>query len=354
MNPFGLSWALTMRGLALAAIGRGDEAETHWREALPIFASAGDMSGIDSVLEHLGRLALERGDPRRAIRLAAAAARARGVSESSIVEVAYQTSSAGSLEGVRLGPAEIDDLWREGQAMSLAGAIAYALEREPREADPRLRVQALGTMLVERRGSPLRRWGGDKAGSRQAQAIFAFLFDRGSAGITKDEATELLWPDLSIRRGDLAFHRTLGGLRAVLGEGREAADTITFNGGRYRLASDLVTWSDVAAFEGLLDQAAATASSDPVSTLEEARHLYRGDYFDDCPVYGDSPFVEERRAALRDRFEELLVELGGRYAERGDGVAAAAAYRQALAVNPDCAAARDALGRRAGAQVGSV
>ena len=234
--------------------------------------------------------------------------------------------------------------------MSVPEAIVYALEDEPRESDPRLRVHALGPMLVERRGSPIRKWGGDKAGSRQAQAIFAFLFDRGPAGISKDEATELLWPDLSIRRGDLAFHRTLGGLRAVLADGRET-DAITYDGGRYRLASDLVAWSDTAAFEALLDEAAATASPIRCRRSRRPATCTVGDYFDDCPVYGDSPFVEERRAALRDRFEELLVELGGRYAERGDGVAAAAAYRQALAVNPDCAAARDALGRRVGAQV---
>ena len=55
-----------------------------------------------------------------------------------------------------------------------------------------------------------------KAGNRQAQALFAFLFDRGPRGVLKDEVIEVLWPEVSLTQADLAFHRTLGGLRRVL------------------------------------------------------------------------------------------------------------------------------------------
>jgi two-component SAPR family response regulator len=44
-------------------------------------------------------------------------------------------------------------------------------------------------------GTPIERWGGDKAGSRQAQGLFAFLYDRGERGVAKDEVLELIWPD---------------------------------------------------------------------------------------------------------------------------------------------------------------
>ncbi len=50
-------------------------------------------------------------------------------------------------------------------------------------------------MKAERDGRTIAHWGGDKAGSRQAQAVFALLFDRGERGVGKDEATEMLWPD---------------------------------------------------------------------------------------------------------------------------------------------------------------
>jgi predicted ATPase/DNA-binding SARP family transcriptional activator len=360
-DPFGLGWALTMAGLAAVRLGRPEVAEPGWHEALRIFGEVDDVTGIDSVLEHLARLAGAAGHTRRAIRLAAAAARIRGVSQSSIVQMAYRTASGDdfvdvlvdarrggsisvALAGVRqLSHEDMETARLEGEAMSTREAVAYALEPVAGSADARLRVHALGAMLVERRGAPLQRWGGDKAGSRQAQALFAFLFDRGQAGIAKDEATEMLWPDLSIRRGDLAFHRTLGGLRSVLDEGREGAESIPFENGRYRLASDLVAWSDVQAFEDRLSSADGLDGPEAIVALESARGLYRGDLFDDCPFYGDSALVEERRSYLRGLFEDLLVELGERHLEVGDSASAAERYRQALAINGDNARAAAGL-----------
>jgi predicted ATPase/DNA-binding SARP family transcriptional activator len=352
-DPFGLAWALTMHGLSAMLIRQREAASRDFREALPIFAEVDDVSGIDSVLEHLARLAAADGDPRRAVRLAAAAARVRGISESAILQMVY----AGLPDGrpllldrakLPLTPEEVDALTEEGDRMSTAEAVAYALADEPAQAVAGLRIRALGPMQVEREGRRIQRWGGDKAGSRQAQAIFAFLFDRGAAGISKDEAVELLWPDLPLRRGDLAFHRTLGGLRAVLEEGRQTGNVISYEGGRYRLTSELVDWSDVAVFEERLDSPGGQNEGERIGMLEEARVLYRGDLFDDCPFYGESAYVEERRVYLRGRFQDLLVELGDRYAAHGDVAMAAARYRQTLSVNPEEARARIGLERIGG------
>lgn len=350
-DPFGLAWAHTMHGLAASLAGQRQLAAREFRAALPIFAEVDDVSGIDSVLEHLARLAAAEGDPRRAVRLAAAAARVRGISESAIIRMVYAGQPAGSRplmldrDKLPLTPEEVAAATRDGEAMTTAEAVAYALEDEAGQVVSPLRVQALGPMLVERGGVRIQRWGGDKAGSRQAQAIFAFLFDRAGAGITKDEAVELLWPEMPIKRGDLAFHRTLGGLRAVLDEGIPSASVITYESGRYRLAPDLVEWSDVATFEALADGGVELDAGDPVTPLEEARELYRGDLFDDCPFYGDSAFVEERREYLRGRYEDLLADLGDRYAQLGDDALAAARYRQALTVNPQNARALSGIAR---------
>lgn len=65
------------------------------------------------------------------------------------------------------------------------------------------------------------------------------------------------------------------------------------------------------------------------SAASSARSLYRGDYLDDCPFYGDSVHVEERRTALRRRYVALLIELGERYASRGDRSAAASCFGEA-------------------------
>lgn len=350
-DPFGLAWALSMHALASMLIGQNELAVQHFREALPIFAEVDDVSGIDSALEHLARLAAADGDPRRAVRLAAAAARIRGISESAILEMVYAGQPAGTrplmLDRAKLPltPEEVEALTREGETMTTAEAVAYALADEPARAVAGLHVWALGPMQVERDGRRIQRWGGDKAGSRQAQAIFAFLFDRGATGITKDEAVELLWPDLPIKRGDLAFHRTLGGLRAVLEGGRQAGNVISYEGGRYRLAPELVDWSDVGAFEELLDEPTGQDGHGRARALEEARELYRGDLFDDCPFYGDSAFVEDRRAYLQARHEDLLSELGELYAARGDEGLAMARFRQALALNPESARAQSGMAR---------
>jgi hypothetical protein len=219
---------------------------------------------------------------------------------------------------------------------SSATRLHEALVR--RSAGPAgLRVFALGPLRVERGDASIERWGGEKAGTRQAQALFAFLFDRGERGVAKDEALELIWPDTDVERADLAFHRTLGGLRHTLDpDGEGGKHGIRFHNDRYRLDPAVIDWSDVAAFLARLDQArAASGGPENLRLLEAARVLYRGEYLDDCPFYGDSVYVEDRRASLRGRSIDLLIALGEGYEATGDRASAAAAYREAVAAAVD-------------------
>jgi DNA-binding SARP family transcriptional activator len=260
---------------------------------------------------------------------------------------------AGSL---RLGRREeeqvaaLDRLSAERAAVATTGtALHAALVSETPTSGTALRLYALGSLRVQRGGELLRQWGGEKAGTRQAEGLFAFLFDRGERGVAKDEAIELIWPDVELDRADLAFHRTLGGLRRTLDPGRGGRDggVISFHNDRYRLDPALVAWTDVDAFAERL--AAAAEATDPdagLRALVEARALYRGDYLDDCPFYGDSAFVEDRRELLRGRYVDLLLALGERYESRGDRGAAAAAFREArLAAGDDCPPAEAGLAR---------
>jgi hypothetical protein len=215
---------------------------------------------------------------------------------------------------------------------------------------PGLYVFALGPLRVEREAESIERWGGEKAGARQALGLFAFLFDRGERGVAKDEALELIWPDTDVERADLAFHRTLGALRHTLDpDGQGGKRAIRFHNDRYRLDPTLVDWSDVAEFLAHIDQARATTErADNLRALEAARSLYRGEYLDDCPFYGDSALVEERRASLRGRSIDLLIGLGEGYEANGDRASAAAAYREAVAAAVDgCPPAVAGLGRLA-------
>jgi DNA-binding SARP family transcriptional activator len=246
--------------------------------------------------------------------------------------------------------AALETLSAEREAVLTRGTDLSEAMVEAVSASTGLHVFALGPLRVERDGDLVRRWGGEKAGTRQAEAVFAFLFDRGERGVAKDEFVELIWPDVDLERADLAFHRTLGGLRGTLEPARRSGDrgsAVTFHNDRYRIDPTLIGWSDAEAFEEAM--AAASAATDPdaaLQHLERARSLYRGDYLDDCPFYGDSAQVEERRELLRGRCVDLLLSLGERYEARGDRPAAAACFRQARQVaGDDLPPADEALSR---------
>lgn len=243
----------------------------------------------------------------------------------------------------------LSDLSEDRAQLDSTAAALHAALLQRASSLPGLHVFALGALHVERGDERIQRWGGQKAGSRQAQALFAFLYDRGERGVAKDEALELIWPDTDLERADLAFHRTLGGLRHTLDPaGRSGRAVIRFYNDRYRLDPGLVDWSDVSAFLNHLDEARASGDrAEVVRHLEAARALYRGEYLDDCPFYGDSAHVEDRREAFRGRCVDLLLTLGEGYEQAGDRVSAAAAYRDALAMAGDCPPAQAGLTRLA-------
>jgi hypothetical protein len=239
------------------------------------------------------------------------------------------------------------NLVEERANLDLTASILHAALVRRSSTAPGLEVRALGPLRVDREDGQILRWGGEKAGSRQAQALFAFLFDRGERGVAKDEALELIWPDVDLGRADLAFHRTLGGLRHTLDPHGGGREVIRHQNDRYRLDPAVIDWCDVDAFTMRLDEAGRASDPDVALTLlKDAASLYRGDYLDDCPFYGDSAFVEPRRAALRARYVDLLVAIGEASEERGDRVSAAAVYRDALeAAASGCGPAEAGLAR---------
>ncbi|HEX6475525.1 MAG TPA: hypothetical protein VF114_10625, partial [Candidatus Limnocylindria bacterium] len=262
----------------------------------------------------------------------------------------YVAASLSLAERSEQQAAALETLSAEREAVLTRGTDLSEAMVEAAAASTGLHVFALGPLRVERDGDLVRRWGGEKAGTRQAEAVFAFLLDRGERGVAKDEFVELIWPDVDLERADLAFHRTLGGLRGTLEPTRGSGDrgsAVSFHNDRYRLDPSLIGWSDAQAFEEAMS--AASASTDPdaaLQHLERARSLYRGDYLDDCPFYGDSAQVEERRELLRGRCVDLLLTLGERYEARGDRPAAAACFRQARQVaGDDLPPADEALSR---------
>jgi DNA-binding SARP family transcriptional activator len=250
-----------------------------------------------------------------------------------------ENEQAAALSGLSEERAEVDS----------SGSRLYEALVRRSAATSGLHLFALGPLRVERDGQSIERWGGEKAGSRQALGLFAFLFDRGERGVAKDEVLDLIWPDTDVDRADLAFHRTLGGLRHTLGPGASGRRTIEFHNDRYRLDPKLLEWSDVHFFLSHLERArVAQEPAERLRLLEVARALYRGEYLDDCPFYGDSSYVEEQRSMLRSRSIDLLIALGEGYEASGDRVSAAAAFREAVATAlDDCPLAEAGLRRLA-------
>jgi len=349
-DPFGLGWALRMYGLSLLGTGHVDAAASAFDEALRLFAAADDGTGIGLLLDDWSELATAQGDLVRAARLKGAAASVRNLTDA---ELSIANDSPwrvqGSVGDALVDPSVLETARAEGRAMSQVEATAYALETVPEGSDGAMRVTVLGSFHAERSGATITNWGGPKAGSRQALAMFAFLMDRAERGVAKDELIEIIWPDADLSQGDLNFHRTLSGLRTVLEPERtaEVHEAVRFANGRYRLSPSVIGWSDVAEFERRLGNAAsATDPTEAIRALEAARSLYGGDYLDDCPIYGDSSFVEEHRALLRGRCTDALLDLGRRYEERGEQALAAMRFREALVVSSgDCPEAASGLER---------
>lgn len=243
----------------------------------------------------------------------------------------------------------------EAQALE---ALRLAAQPAPAPSPPQarkdgLRVFALGPLRAERDGVLIERWGGDKAGTYQAEALFAFLFDRRGRGVTKDEAEEVIWPDLDLDKADTAFHRTVAALRRTLEPGLRRGNEskiVTYHHERYWFDPGAVAWCDADAFAVATERGHTLLRQnqleDARAALAEALELYRGDYMDDCPFFGDSSYVEGRRAELRDQRIDALLALGGCYERLGHSGEAATSYRRALAAaDGDCPRAEDALAR---------
>jgi predicted ATPase/class 3 adenylate cyclase len=127
-NRFGLAWALHLQGLALAVLGRPEEAGPALHEALGMFLEADDRSALSLLLGDLAIWAGSRGEVERGIRLSgAAAAVEEEVGTGLLHSSAAMPRRMQELRGL-LPPAESDRIYAEGRAMTMEQALAYAKE----------------------------------------------------------------------------------------------------------------------------------------------------------------------------------------------------------------------------------
>jgi two-component SAPR family response regulator len=106
-------------------------------------------------------------------------------------------------------------------------------------------------------------------------------------------------------------------------------ECVILEGNLYRFDRQSTYWSDVQAFENLLNRAGQpqTSPEEKRTLLEDALALYQGDYLEG--IYTDWCAVERER--LRGRCQAALETLADLYAERGEWQRATEWYQAILA-----------------------
>jgi two-component SAPR family response regulator len=191
---------------------------------------------------------------------------------------------------------------------------------EPRvTALPSVRVDSLGQVRVQIDGRDVT----DEAWmSARAKELF-FVFLANKSGIRKEEAVELLYPDLPPDKCNSAFHSNVYRVRHALYQ-----DSIVKRNGTYALNPE-GTWEwDVERFEQTLERALKLEAGSPerAQQCKAALELYRGPFAEG--------FFSEWAAALRRRAEEranhALIVLAGYHSGREEFEAAADCMEQVL------------------------
>jgi predicted ATPase/DNA-binding SARP family transcriptional activator/DNA-binding CsgD family transcriptional regulator len=149
---------------------------------------------------------------------------------------------------------------------------------------------------------------------RKARTLVKLLALAPGHSLHREQVMETLWPDLD-RKGALSnLHYALHVARRTL-EPPALANSSTsrylhLRDEQLSLCADSPVWVDVDAFE----QAAATARHAPVepAAFRAAIDLYAGELL---PQDRYEPWVEQRRAQLRELYLSLLLELGALYEE---------------------------------------
>ena len=281
------------------------------RLLLPLRRERRDAGAADAGREAFGR-AISRDR-------AGAAACARRLSVAH--DQARPLAAGGAAGDGRAGRAEPP---APGRARAAGGPGGRGRPRRRPAAHPGRRAGARPASLRARAAAGRARWRTESsagAATRPAptrsEALFAFLFDRRGRGVTKDEAEEVIWPDLELDKSDTAFHRTISALRRTLEPGLKRGNEsklVTYHHERYWLDPAAMAWCDADAFAAAAERGHTLMRQGDLEAartlLAEALELYRGDYMDDCPFFGNSTYVEGRRTELRDQRIDALLALG--------------------------------------------
>ncbi|HEV2580596.1 MAG TPA: DUF6788 family protein, partial [Ktedonobacteraceae bacterium] len=237
---------------------------------------------------------------------------------------------------------------------ALQAAGAFEASEDTREAnaaaapDAVVRLSVLGQFTLERRDTQ-----GGRTGSARWQAVtdaalqhqrvrslLTCLISSPGRKLGREQAIELLWPDLDFETASHRLDKAVHSLRQVFEPGRTrpaTSDLLLTEHSTLQLAEQAQLWIDADAFDALLAQ--ARASNDPGKTeqlLEEALLLYGGEY---VPDEREQDAAQARRESLQRSWIGLMLELADLRIAREAFPAAIDTLDHLLAIDPTSEAA---------------
>ncbi|MBU3914198.1 hypothetical protein KKA14_01555 [bacterium] len=168
-----------------------------------------------------------------------------------------------------------------------------------------LRVRCLGSFKLFRGEEEIKL---DQWKSKKALTLFKFLIHCRSRGsVSKDTLIDLLWPDVSSRKGSSRLHDALMSLRKTLEPNIKKGSSSIYlrrEGSSYRLDLGEGGWVDVESFKEKISQAEKETDPDTIiSLIEDAESLYQGDFLKEDP-YAEWCGTERRQ--LKDSYLSLM------------------------------------------------
>jgi LuxR family transcriptional regulator, maltose regulon positive regulatory protein len=202
---------------------------------------------------------------------------------------------------------------------------------------PRIEARLFGKFRLLRDGVLV------NAGSRRVDRsgeLFALLVLHPD-GLAAREIASLLWPGMTVKRGQHNLRMTAYLLRRLLGD----KASLRYVAEAYQLEPQFDLWADVRAFDKAIARAHLASGEPPVQALEEALALRQGSLLADV----DSEWVDTFRMAYDDRYVAAALRLSeltsGTDPRRSDALA-----EQVLALEPDNEDAHERLIRNAQAR----
>ncbi len=329
--------ALLALSQALLAHARGEpHAAERGAETIGLLADCQATRDLARAHLHLAAWALEAGQPEAArehVRQAADLGEVLGSYQFAVAEGPALLTLWAAARHWDLGALPVAEIIAEVQRL-FHGPVAQPASPSPEARRTAIALLGLdgGRVLVD--GEPVREW--ESAPAR----IMAFLFGCHQAGLRKEQAIEMLWPEASPARGNSSFHSTKYRVHKALG----VDDAIIYDRSRgVYAANPALDWEcDVATF---FDLAATDDSADDAGARwDQALAMYLTPFLEIC----DAPWADALRARAAEAHRRVLLARAQAAARSGDLDIAEALFTTMITADPyDEVAYRGAIWCRA-------